>query len=367
MVLGDRAAQTALARKACAALPGAEWHAIPPNGFDVTVLSGAMTNAMFLCRIPGGQAAIVRIFGLPVPLIDRDLEMAVFDELARSGVGPGMLGIIYDDGSVGGLELKQQGKTPVGRIEEFLEGWITLGYAHYNAHETHLAAVFARLASCHSVSIASMPREPRIFNDIAAQAASVALAAVDAGPERWETLVEARVDVAAAASALLAELKEIKLAPEDLGFCHNDLQHGNVMMHEPSGRYTLIDFEYAGYNPIYYDLANVWNEVPANYEEGCSPVGFKQDFVRGFPSAAVQCISVASYLSAKTGRAISVDSERVVAFVKCCQPWVRASHLFWGLWGILQARERRDIALKPGEFDYAAYAANRLNALTSCP
>ena len=30
----------------------------------------------------------------------------------------GMLGVIYDDGAVGSLELKQQGKTPIGRIEE---------------------------------------------------------------------------------------------------------------------------------------------------------------------------------------------------------------------------------------------------------
>ena len=43
----------------------------------------------------------------------------------------------------------------------------------------------------------------------------------------------------------------------------------------------------------------------------------------------------------------------------------RASHLFWGLWGILQARERGNQVPKEGEFDYAAYAANRIDALVS--
>ena len=38
---------------------------------------------------------------------------------------------------------------------------------------------------------------------------------------------------------------------EHVAFCHNDLQYGNVMQEESSGRCTLIDFEYSGYNPVY--------------------------------------------------------------------------------------------------------------------
>jgi len=40
------------------------------------------------CPYADGKAAIVRIFGELGELVDRKLEMAVFDELARTNIGP---------------------------------------------------------------------------------------------------------------------------------------------------------------------------------------------------------------------------------------------------------------------------------------
>jgi len=134
------------------------------------------------CPYADGKAAIVRIFGELGELVDRKLEMAVFDELARTNIGPvtlcslgfifslnpgaqlhksmsqicslwvkyrglplicfflslfqGMLGVIYDDDTVGPLELNMdlkkdltvdvkqldKKKEAIGRIEEYLEG-----------------------------------------------------------------------------------------------------------------------------------------------------------------------------------------------------------------------------------------------------
>jgi thiamine kinase-like enzyme len=43
--------------------------------------------------------------------------------------------------------------------------------------------------------------------------------------------------------------------------CHNDGQENNILVHsEDNERLILIDFEYGGFNPIGYDLANYWNE-----------------------------------------------------------------------------------------------------------
>jgi len=298
--------------------------------------------------------------------------MAVFDELARNDVGPGMHGVIYDDESVGPLESAAPGKVAVGRIEEFLEGWITLTPAHYQtpdpAAAPHLSAIFAKLAKCHAIQVECAPRQARILNDIQMQSNLVVSGAADVGAERWEALLagaHASIDIASLTKSLLEELAAISLNADELCFCHNDLQYGNVMLHEATKRYTFIDFEYAGYNPLYYDVANIWCEVPANYTEGVSSVGFLQDFTKHFPSSDLQHFTAACYLSVKQGGQVDADSAAVRDFVRKCQPWIRASHLFWGLWGILQARSRRGETLKEGDFDYAAYAANRLNAYLS--
>ena len=359
--------QFATVRAACAMLPSEEWRSVPPDSLIVTVLSGAMTNAVFLCRVPGGKAVIVRIFGETGELIDRNVEMAVFNELAQTNVGPGMLAVIYADGTVGKLDQHGNQKTPIGRIEEYLDGWTTLSWDHYQSKDgmsPHIASVFAKLAQCHKTEVACVPRQARIFNDLQVQAGLVVAGAADVGAERWESLVTSPLDIAAVSSALIEELRSIPLGDGELGFCHNDLQHGNVMMLESSRQYILIDFEYAGYNPIYYDIANIWCEIPANYSANISSVGFLQDFASSFPTPAIQLATAASYLSTKTGRVLSPDCAEATEFVQRTHPWVRASHLFWGLWGILQARERRNETLMPGDFDYAAYAANRLNALT---
>jgi choline/ethanolamine kinase len=277
VLLGPLAEQEALVRRSCAALPADEWRSVPPDALDVTVLSGAMTNSMFLCRVPGGPAAIVRIFGELGALVDRALEMAVFDQLSRSKIGPGMLGVIYDDGTVGALEMAEGGgkRSPVGRIEEFLDGWTTLGAQHYQCESLrHLAAVAVKLAKCHDIEMACASREARILRDLRMQSALVVKGACE--EERWRSLMASPIDISTASSALIAELEAIHLEADDLRFCHNDLQHGNVMMHEASQQYTFIDFEYAGYNPVHYDMANIWCEVPANYEEGISPAGFLQ-------------------------------------------------------------------------------------------
>jgi thiamine kinase-like enzyme len=364
--------QEARVQRSCAALPGEEWRSVSHDALIVTVLSGAMTNAMFLCRIPGGMAAIVRFFGELGPLIDPKIEMAIFNEMAQAKMGPQMLGVIYDDGTVGPLELNQQDKRAVGRVEEFLDGWTTLSAEHYQSNDAaspHLAAIAAKLAHFHSLVVESAPRLPRILDDIRVQSDLVVAGRASLRAERWESLLSSPIDIAAVSEALIKELATIlsSLEADEMGFCHNDLQHGNVLMCEDTKRYTFIDFEYAGYNPIYFDMANIWCEVPANYTASISSVGFIQDFTRHFPSPHLQQLMASSYLSAKRGRHVGVDEDAVARFVERCQPWIRVNHVFWGLWGILQARNARHQNPKEGEFDYAAYAANRLNAFAALP
>jgi choline/ethanolamine kinase len=53
------------------------------------------------------------------------------------------------------------------------------------------------------------------------------------------------------------------LVPRDeVVFSHNDVQENNILVNlENNELSTLIDFEYGGWNPIAYDLANYLNEM----------------------------------------------------------------------------------------------------------
>ncbi|KAF9587398.1 hypothetical protein IFM89_002038 [Coptis chinensis] len=57
--------------------------------------------------------------------------------------------------------------------------------------------------------------------------------------------------------------KELSKENQSIGFCHNDLQYGNIMMDEETRVVTIIDYEYSCYNPIAFDLANHFCEMAA--------------------------------------------------------------------------------------------------------
>jgi thiamine kinase-like enzyme len=81
---------------------------------------------------------------------------------------------------------------------------------------------------------------------------------------------------------LIGELQSSsKMNSDPLVFCHNDvgiflcfsrhltfiqLQHGNILKHHQTEELQIIDFEYAGYNPKGYDIANHFCEWCFDYQ-----------------------------------------------------------------------------------------------------
>ncbi|KAF9607647.1 hypothetical protein IFM89_037880 [Coptis chinensis] len=59
--------------------------------------------------------------------------------------------------------------------------------------------------------------------------------------------------------------KDLSGENQSIGFCHNDLQYGNIMMDEETRVVTIIDYEYSCYNPIAFDLVNHFCEMAADY------------------------------------------------------------------------------------------------------
>ncbi|KAL8166923.1 hypothetical protein V2J09_008422 [Rumex salicifolius] len=142
--------------------------------------------------------------------------------------------------------------------------------------------------------------------------------------------------------------------PEDgsvVGFRHNDMQYGNIMMDEEKGSITLIishhlsidtDYEYASYNPIAYDLANHFCEMATDYHYEISHV---LDYDK-YPDLE-ECQRFADAYLSSLGEEPS-ESE-VDALVESAEKYSLANHLLWGLRGLISPY------VNMIEFDYKEY------------
>jgi len=330
----------------------------------VDPLKGGMSNSMFVCR-SAGNMAVVRFFGQMGGLIDRNEEVQVFLEMSRRRLGPACLGMIYSDeqqpSPPASGKAESEGRPaalPIGRIEEFLQGWRTLEPSDYR-DDVMIGTIVTNMKKWHQTQVQSVTCKPRILQDLRRMLRKIASNDGEVFEKLASLGYEGKADVVGQATKFVEEYASMTLREEELGFCHNDLQYGNVMVKESTKELTFIDFEYSGYNPIYYDMANFWCEMAADYTEGVYGCGFHQPLgPEGFPSEETQRATVRRYLSAGGEKPSEQEIER---WRMQALRWVTASHLFWGLWGLLQA-ENVSKPFEEGEFNYVLYAENRLSA-----
>ncbi|XP_048424715.1 probable choline kinase 3 isoform X2 [Pyrus x bretschneideri] len=140
--------------------------------------------------------------------------------------------------------------------------------------------------------------------------------------------------------------KELSQDYQEIGFCHNDLQYGNIMMDEETRLITIIDYEYASYNPVAYDLANHFCEMVANYHSDTPHV---LDY-RNYPGLEERQKFVRAYLSSADYEPSDAEVEQLVEIT---EKYTLANHLFWGLWGIISGYVNKI------DFDYVEYARQR--------
>ncbi|XP_075568655.1 choline kinase alpha isoform X3 [Pelecanus crispus] len=146
-------------------------------------------------------------------------------------------------------------------------------------------------------------------------------------------------------------------------FCHNDCQEGNVLLLEgrensENQKLMLIDFEYSSYNYRGFDIGNHFCEWMYDYTYEKYPF-FKASVLK-YPSKKQQLHFISSYLSAfhdgfenLSKEEKSELEEEVLIEVN---RFALASHFFWGLWSIIQAK------ISSIEFGYLEYALSRFDA-----
>ncbi|XP_034018837.1 ethanolamine kinase 1 [Thalassophryne amazonica] len=130
--------------------------------------------------------------------------------------------------------------------------------------------------------------------------------------------------------------------------CHNDLLCKNIIYNEDGDSVKFIDYEYAGYNYQAYDIGNHFNEFA-----GLNEVDYSH-----YPERAFQLQWLRSYLEAykelKGQHSAVTDREVEVLYVQVNR-FALASHFFWGLWALIQAK------VSTIEFDFLGYAVLRFD------
>ncbi|KAG7599181.1 Protein kinase-like domain superfamily [Arabidopsis suecica] len=295
---------------------------------QVKHMKGAMTNEVFMVTWPTKdnnfhhRKLLVRVYGEGVGdlLFNRKDEIRTFEVVSRYGHGPKLLG-----------------RFAGGRIEEFINAR-TLSAADLRGTEIS-ARVSAKLREFHGINIPG-DRNVLIWDRMRnwlRQAKSLCTP---------EDLEEFGLDKIEAEINLLEHELYNESKQQEIGFCHNDLQYGNIMIDEDTNAITIIDYEYASYNPVAYDIANHFCEMAANYHSYTPHI---LDYTL-YPGEEERRRFIHNYLSSSGEEPKEEDIKQLL---DDAEKYTLASHLFWGLWGIISGYVNKI------EFDYAEYSRQR--------
>ncbi|KAG6513311.1 hypothetical protein ZIOFF_023635 [Zingiber officinale] len=306
----------------------AKWSSVDESCFTIETVSGGITNLLLKVSIRENSGNInlltVRLYGPDTDLvIDRKRELQALPHLSAAGFGAKLLGIFGN-----------------GMVQSFLDAR-TLSPSDMS--NTEIASEIARqLHKFHKVAVPGST-EPQLWNDLFRflEKASVAAAALkldDSGKQaRYESIPfqEIRAEI-----SKLKDLTALLNAP--VVFAHNDLLSGNLMINDKEGRLYFIDFEYGSYSYRGYDIANHFNEY----------AGFDCDFSL-YPDKEAQYDFFRSYLQPQKPHKVP-DHDLEALFVET-NTFRLASHIYWALWAIIQAK------VSSIDFDYLSYFFLRYN------
>ncbi|XP_044536298.1 choline kinase alpha isoform X2 [Gracilinanus agilis] len=146
-------------------------------------------------------------------------------------------------------------------------------------------------------------------------------------------------------------------------FCHNDCQEGNILLLEgreawEKQKLMLIDFEYSSYNYRGFDIGNHFCEWMYDYTYEKYP--FFRANIPKYPTKKQQLHFISNYLAVSQDGFESLSNEEKSRLEEEMlveiNRFALASHFFWGLWSIVQAK------ISSIEFGYMDYALARFEA-----
>ncbi|XP_072495457.1 choline kinase alpha [Notamacropus eugenii] len=349
-------------------LPGA-WRALPEDQFHISVVRGGLSNMLFLCSLPDSvqsvsdepRKVLLRLYGaiLQMRSCNKEgagqtqtenvcqgaeamvLESVMFAILAERSLGPKLYGIF-----------------PQGRLEQFIPS------RRLDTEELSLpdisAEIAEKMATFHGMKM-PFNKEPKWLFGTMEKYLNQVLRIKFTRESRVKKLNKLLSYNLPLEMENLRSLLESTSSP--VVFCHNDCQEGNILLLEGEENWEkqklmLIDFEYSSYNYRGFDIGNHFCEWMYDYTYEKYPF-FRADTLK-YPTKKQQLHFISNYLAAfqngfenlSNEEKSRMEEEMLVEINR----FALASHFFWGLWSIVQAK------ISSIEFGYMDYALARFDA-----
>ncbi|GMH37401.1 hypothetical protein BSKO_05274 [Bryopsis sp. KO-2023] len=367
-------------------LPGLKmvkgWEEVEPCQVEITKLSASLSNHVYRCELKeakgiSNSVVLGRVYGDSGGLFDRELEVERFRQIHQGGVGPKLLVSLANC-----------------RIEEFLLDYKATSAGDIRSNRTSMY-IAATMGEFHSKMLDYYKYNP----DLVERPGEISLWG---RIEDWYKIACTVNKPLITKLGLTDVLQQVEIMRSDfaqctnkwVSFCHNDLQHGNVMKStdEAHPGVKFIDFEFCGFNPIAFEIANHWSEWCCDYSSS-QPHVIKHD---RFPNKDQRYAFLHSYLDglAKTvedmgitrsdgrgGAAADAESdaesqarEKVNDCLTClldlielpegidalheqAMQFVAVSDLVCGLWAVIQDGSETGI-----DFDFREFATQKIKS-----
>lgn len=301
-----------------------KWSNLEDSRFSVETVSGGITNLLLKVSVKeanGNNVSVtVRLYGPNTDyVINRERELQAIKYLSTAGFGANLLAVFGN-----------------GMVQSFINAR-TL--TPLDMKKPKLAAEIAKqLREFHQVEIPGS-KEPQLWNDMFKFFEKASALEFDDGEKQRIYEIISFKEI----KNEIIELKELTgLFHAPVVFSHNDLLSGNIMLNEEEDKLYFIDFEYGSYNYRGYDIGNHFNEY----------AGYDCDFSL-CPSKGEQYHFFRHYLQPDNPHEVS-EKDLEALYVEA-NTYTLASHLYWALWGIIQAK------ISPIDFDYVGYFFLRYN------
>ncbi len=311
------------------------------------------------------KTVIVRVYGVGRDLlIDENEEIVLFSELANAGFGPPILGKFLN-----------------GRVEGYLHCRSMVPSDMYQTKPIDFVSIIAReMAHMHNLNILCSgdnllwdrlyawgnEAQKITFRDDSKQDILISLEVPMMVKEaKWiESVLKENsgsldsnltLGLSSSCNSIVEESQRFyRGMMSHISFCHFDLCSSNVMYSdEEPERVHLIDYEYSGYSPRGFDLADHWYEYS----------GFETEFSHAYPSQEVKRHFLLSYCAALVPPLLEgpkLDRSKQIldldAICKEVERYVAVADLIWYFWAIIKASDSQV------DFDYLEYADTRLRS-----
>ncbi|KAK6124597.1 hypothetical protein DH2020_041660 [Rehmannia glutinosa] len=301
-----------------------QWSNLDDSDFSLETVSGGITNMLLKVSVRENNRNIVsmtvRLYGPNTEyVINRERELQAIPYLSAAGFGAKLLGVFGN-----------------GMVQSFINAR-TLTPSDMRQPKL-VAEIAKQLRKFHEVEIPGS-KEPQLWNDVFKFFGRASSLKFDNSEKqkKYEMVSFGEIN---------KEISDLKVMTDRFNapvvYSHNDLLSGNLMINDDEDKLYFIDFEYGSYNYRGFDIGNHFNEY----------AGYDCDYSL-YPSKDEQYYFFRHYL--RPDRPHEVSDENLEAIYAETNAYMLASHLYWALWALIQAK------MSPIDFDYLGYFFLRYN------